>query len=156
MTIDVLPTLAEVAGAAGPADLDGRSVWALWSGRADEYKPQEAYYLYYHVNQLHGVVSWPWKLLFPHKSRSMADKPRAVGGIPGKYTTVEFKEAQLFHLEKDVSETRNVLGEVSERNPEVLERLRALAGRARVRMGDALEGTLTGTASRPVGRVPGP
>lgn len=156
MTIDVLPTVSEVTGVPAPEDVDGRSVWPLWSGRSEQYKPQEAYYLYYHVNALHGVVAWPWKLLFPHQSRTMAGKPRPVGGIPGKYTPVEFEQPQLFNLEKDLSETRDVHGEISERSPEVLARLHALARKARERMGDHFEGTLTGSASRPAGRVMAP
>jgi arylsulfatase len=155
MTIDVLPTVAEVTGSPLPrgGDVDGKSVWPVWSGRPESYKPAEAYYLYYMKNELQGVVVWPWKLLFPHQSRTMGGETRATGGKPGKYKPVKFSEPLLFNLEKDPSESRDLYHEVETQHPEVLERLRALAVRARERMGDALQGSATGSASRPAGTV---
>ncbi len=55
MTIDILPTIADITHAAlPPHKIDGRSGWALWQGKTSD-SPQEAYYYYYHRNELHGV-----------------------------------------------------------------------------------------------------
>lgn len=156
MTIDLLPTIAEVTGAEPPPDIDGRTVWNLWSGHPELHKPQDAYYLYYNKNELQGVVSWPWKLLFPHKSRTMAGKPRASGGIPGKYSPLEISEPMLFNLAEDLSESRNLYEKLQSENPALLEHLNALAGSARARMGDALKGIQSGSSSRSAGVVPAP
>jgi hypothetical protein len=83
----------------------------------------------------------------------MGDQPKAVGGIPAKYRPLKITDPLLFHLEKDVSEQHDLYREIESASPQVLERLRALADQARERMGDALRGRPTGTASRPPGQL---
>jgi arylsulfatase A-like enzyme len=123
MTIDLLPTIAELIGAKLPKHrIDGKNVWPLFTD--DEAKsPQEAYYFYY-GNQLQAVRSGKWKLHFPHGYRTMAGKPGGTGGIPTRYSQAKIGLA-LFDLKKDVGESNDL----SKYHPEIVKRLSAL-GRA--------------------------
>jgi arylsulfatase len=152
MTIDVLPTVAQITGVDVPDAIDGKNVWPLIEGRTGAKNPHEAYYFYYLQNQLQAVVSWPWKLLFPHQSRSMGSQPKATGGIPGKYEVVKILAPELYDLSKDISETRNQYSAVQTSDPEVLRRLNSLAESARARMGDALQNRESGPETRPPGQ----
>jgi arylsulfatase A-like enzyme len=62
-TIDLLPTIARLAGAGVPDDrvIDGKDVWPLMNGTADARTPHNAYF-YYQGNQLEAVRSGSWKL----------------------------------------------------------------------------------------------
>ena len=56
MTIDVLPTVAKLAGADLPKrKIDGKDVGALLRNEPGAKCPHEAYYFYYHVNELHAI-----------------------------------------------------------------------------------------------------
>ena len=120
MTIDLLPTIAHLAGAKLPKRrIDGKNVWPLFV--EDEAKsPHEAYYFYY-GNQLQAVRSGKWKLHFPHGYRTMAGKPGGTGGIPTRYSQAKI-DLSLFDLSLDVGESKDVKDE----NPEVAARLSAL------------------------------
>lgn len=134
MNIDVLPTLAEVTGSALPQQtIDGKSVWKIWTGETSE-SPQEAYYFYYHVNELQGVRYKNWKLYFPHTYRSLNGREGGKGGLPVPYENLKFEEIALYDLSKDISETNNVAADY----PEVVEEIKALANGMRQRLGDAL------------------
>ena len=55
MAIDILPTIAEITKADLPIKkIDGKSAWSLFTGKTNE-SPQEAYFFYYRVNELHGI-----------------------------------------------------------------------------------------------------
>ena len=148
MTIDVLPTLAQVIGADLPEQtIDGVSIWGLMSGETTS-SPQEAYYFYYRRNELHAVRSGQWKLHFPHTYRSMIGREPGRDGIPGRYDNSREIGLELYDLEADISESRDV----SERFPEVVERLSHLADQKRAELGDALTGA-AGTGIREPGRI---
>ena len=121
-TIDVLPTLAKLAGAAPPRDriIDGRDIWPLMSGAAGAASPHEAFY-FYQMDQLQAVRSGKWKLFVP-----MEAKKRNWGKPEGKTPVM------LFDLEADVAESKDV----SAGHPEVVKRLTALADKARADLGD--------------------
>ena len=72
MTIDLLPTLAKLAGAPVPAEriIDGRDMWALMAGRPDAPAPHDALYFYW-GGELHAVRSGRWKLHLPHPYASL-------------------------------------------------------------------------------------
>lgn len=132
MTIDILPTLAQLAGAELPKHkIDGKSIEPLITGKPDAKSPQEAYYFYWD-RHLQAVRSGKWKLHFPHKYRTLAGNP---GGKDGK--PVAYKEAEtglaLFDLESDLGETMNL----ADKNPEVVERLKSLADKMREDLGDS-------------------
>lgn len=134
MTIDLLPTLAKLIGAELPPGvvLDGKNVWPLVSGQAGAKSPHEALYFYWN-RELQAVRSGKWKLHFPHAYRAATPSTRkAKGGKPGQYRQ-ERIELSLFDLETDVGETMNLAAA----HPDVVERITALAERARRDLGDA-------------------
>ncbi len=136
MTIDLLPTIAHLAGADLPLrTIDGLNIWPLLTGK-DAANPHEAYISWYANNQLQAVTSGDgrWKLLLPHTYRTLAGRPGGQDGVPAKYDSVVLKQAELYDLQADVSETKNV----ADRNPEVVSRLLALAEQARAELGDTL------------------
>jgi arylsulfatase A-like enzyme len=122
MTIDMLPTIAGLAGAQLPANkIDGLDIWPLLSGDPAARSPHEALY-FIAGNQLQAVRSGKWKLHFPHRYRTLAGRPGGTGGIPAKYEQGK-TELALFDLESDVGEKNNVAG----KHADVVERLTAMA-----------------------------
>ena len=120
-TIDLLPTLAGLAGAKPPGDriIDGRNIWPLLSKKGAK-SPHKAYY-YYQMDQLQAVRSGPWKLFV-----AMDSKKRNWGKPEGKTAL------KLFNLVDDIHEDRNV----ADSNPKVVKSLLALAEKAREDLGD--------------------
>jgi arylsulfatase A-like enzyme len=146
-TIDILPTLAKLAGAELPRHpIDGLDIWPLVSGQPGARSPHEAYYFYWD-RHLQAVRSGPWKLHFPHPYRTLAGKPGGKDGKPAPYGQSETGLA-LFDLEKDVGETTNV----ADQHPEVVERLKRLADKAREDLGDSAM-KQEGKGVRPPGRI---
>lgn len=132
MTIDLLPTIAALAGAPAPADriIDGRDIWPILANHRDAASPHEALYFYWGT-ELHAVRSGRWKLHLPHPYQSL--EAAGTGGMPGRYVRKEL-ELSLFDLEKDAGETTNVAAS----HPEVVSRLMEHAERAREDLGDSL------------------
>ncbi len=132
MTIDILPTLARLAGATVLAEriIDGRDIWPLLSGDRNARSPHDALYFYW-GQELQAIRSGTWKLHLPHPYQSLD----AAGndGQPGKYVRKEI-DLSLFDLEKDPGETTNV----ADRNPAVVKQLLEYAERARDDLGDSL------------------
>ena len=130
MTIDVLPTVAELIGAKLPDHkIDGKSIVNLVKGTSDK-SPQEAYYFYY-GKQLQAIRSGKWKLHFPHAYRTMAGRPGGKEGIPTAYSQAKIG-LSLFNLGKDIGETTDV----KDKHPKVLARLQALGQVMRNELGD--------------------
>jgi arylsulfatase len=151
MTIDLLPTLAGLAGAGLPeAKIDGLDVWPLLSGDGTARNPHEFYAFYYETNELQAIATGDgrWKLQLPHTFRTL-DGPAGTGGRPSRYRQVKLGEPELYDLEADVSESRNVAAA----HPEEVRRLSAFAERMRADLGDALTGR-EGDGRRPAGREP--
>jgi arylsulfatase A-like enzyme len=144
MTIDLLPTLAKLAGAPVPAEgiIDGRDVWPLLTARPNARAPHDALYFYW-GSELHAVRSGRWKLHLPHPYSSL----EAAGhdGSPGRYVRKEIP-LSLFDLETDAGETANV----ADRHPAVVKQLLEYAERARDDLGDSLT-TRVGKNLRPAG-----
>jgi arylsulfatase len=151
MTIDLLPTIAKLVGAELPLPvIDGRTVWPLIAGSEGEQNSHDAYFLYYHVNQLQSVVSGDgrWKLILPHAYRTLAGRPGGSQGVPAKYEQVTINEPELYDLRHDVGEFRNV----APAHPEVIRQLLALAEQAREELGDSLT-KREGRSTRQPGRL---
>ncbi len=93
--MDLLPTFAKLAGAAIPTDrvIDGKDIWPTLVGDAPT--PHEAFF-YHRGDQLTAVRSGKWKL---HTNRG--------------------KPAQLYDLQSDIGEKKNVI----HANPQVVQRL---------------------------------
>lgn len=126
--MDLYPTLATLAGSNEPsAEIDGRDIGPLLTGREDAQSPHQAFF-YYRRDTLKAVRSGPWKLYLPEDESS---PPR------------------LYNLVDDLAETRDLAAS----QDEVVARLTGYAGTAREELGD---GELAGTGQRPAGFVPEP
>jgi len=148
-TMDVLPTIAHLAGAKLPErKIDGKDIWPLMSGRDGAKSPHEAFF-YYRGWALEAVRSGKWKLHFPHGYRTLAGRQGGTAGIPVKYEQGKIK-LSLFDLENDIGEQHNV----ADQHPEVVEKLQRLAAGMRREVGDAATKT-TGTNRREPGRISG-
>ncbi len=129
-TIDILPTFAEIAGAALPQRrIDGVSILSLLRGDLGA-DPRKTYWLYY-GQTLTGVREGKWKLQLPHTSRTYEGYPPGRDGIPGKTGTKQL-ELALYDLDADIGEQTNL----SEQHPEVVESLQRIAAAARADLGD--------------------
>lgn len=146
-TIDVLPTLAKLAGGSPPADrkIDGQDIWPLLSGQMDKASPERSFYYYWDFG-LDAVRMGPWKLVFPHKFRSLTGTP-GKDGQPGGYSQAETGMA-LFNLDTDVGETKNVAAD----HPQIVADLERLAEQARDDLGDSHQ-QRPGKNRRPPGRL---
>lgn len=150
MTIDVLPTVAKLIGADLPKlKIDGKDIGALLRGEAKAKTPQEVYFHYYGTNELQAVRSGKWKLMLPHTYRTMDGQPQGKDGVPGKYKQVKIEKPELYDLDADVSESKNV----ADANPGVVKVLLARAETAREDMGDSLTKRV-GKGVREPGRLP--
>jgi arylsulfatase A-like enzyme len=121
-TIDLLPTVAKLAGAALPAnEIDGRDVWPLITAARGARNPHE-YYIFSTNNTMDAVMTGDgrWKLHVPHKYRQLVTAGN--DGAAGVYRQTEIG-LSLFDLEKDPYERTNVL----EKNGELAGRMRRFA-----------------------------
>ena len=131
-TIDVLPTLAEIAGAPLPEKtIDGVSILPLLEGDKDA-NPRDVYY-YYYGKELRALRQGPWKLHFPHTYRSYEGVEPGMDGWPGPYAKGKTPLA-LYNLHEDIGE-RN---DVKDQHPEIVDRLKELGEKARQELGDSL------------------
>ena len=138
-TMDLLPTLAELAGTKSPIDriIDGRDIWPLMAGKKNAKSPHKVFY-YYQIDQLQAVRSGPWKLHLPLKTK------RRNWGKP-----IPNSPLQLYNLDSDIAEKNNV----ADKNPDVVKRLLTLAEKARDDLGDL---NRKGKNQRPAGWVENP
>jgi arylsulfatase A len=113
--MDMLPTLARLAGAQAPTDrtIDGKDVSPLLLGQPGATSPHEAFY-YFARDHLSAVRAGPWKLVLARQYAKPLPRP------------------MLFNLDDDIAESRDV----SAGNPQVVQRLVALAEAGRQRLGD--------------------
>jgi arylsulfatase A-like enzyme len=147
MTIDLLPTLARLAGAALPErPIDGLDISTLLLGEPGARSPHEALRFYYGT-ELRAVRAGRYKLVLPHRSQTL-DGPPGAGGRPGKYRQADVPLA-LYDLVADVGETTDV----ASAHPDVVARLQDVAEKAREDLGDSLS-KRTGRGVREPGRVP--
>jgi arylsulfatase len=150
MTIDVLPTIAEILQIDPPElKIDGKSILPIIKNDPGATNPHEAYYFYYNHNELQGVLSadGKWKLYVPHKYRSLEGQEGRDDGIPIKYNYNMQVGLELYDLENDISETEDV----SEKYPDVVAQLSSLADSCRIELGDALI-NVEGRGNREPGR----
>ncbi|MBT8185713.1 MAG: sulfatase [Eudoraea sp.] len=148
MAIDMLPTIAVLTNSQLPElQIDGKNAMDLLTSKSDK-SPQKAYFFYYRVNELFGVRYGKWKLYFPHRYRTMEGQEPGKDGLPGAYRMVDLEEIELYDLENDLGETRNVAAD----HPEVVAEIKVLADDIRSRLGDSLL-DLEGAETREPGRL---
>jgi arylsulfatase A-like enzyme len=105
MTIDILPTLARLAGAAlPPRPIDGKDIGPLLAGEAGARSPHEALYFYFNTGELQALRSGRWKLILPHTYRTLAGKPGGKDGKPVPYAEAKVS-LELYDLVADPGET---------------------------------------------------
>ncbi len=167
-SIDLLPTLAKLAGAPLPKHpIDGLDVWPILSGQPNARTPHESL-LFFSGDELQAIRSGDWKLHFSHDYLTVAGPPGRAGkpanfekmqpksieesGIRGIASRHGYEvrriERSLFNLKDDSSEARDV----AKQNPDVVRRLETLAEKAREELGDSIANR-RGRGIRPVGRV---
>lgn len=148
MTIDLFPTIARLIGAPLPSHpIDGKEAWSLIAGEMGAKSPQEAYFFYYHEGDLEAMRSGRWKLHFPHQYRTLAGRPGGRDGTPADYEQRKIG-LELYDLENDISETRDVAAE----HPEVVAELSRQADVIRKKLGDRLT-KVVGDEIREPGRL---
>ena len=131
MTIDILPTVAELIHAELPGHpIDGKTIWPILSGQPGSKSPHEALFFYYN-RELQAMRSGDWKLHFPHTYR-VVDEVGA-DGMPGSYVH-PMTGLELYNLEADIGESEIR----TEEEPEVLGRLSGFAEEIRKELGDRL------------------
>ncbi len=130
-TIDLLPTIAGIAGAELPGDrvIDGVDISGIIHG---ESASLERPYFYYQHQELRAVRLGKWKLHLPHhpESGSIAYEKWPRHSAPED--RVLFDKYVLYNLEKDVGETTDVAGE----NSEIVAELTKLLDWAKKDIGD--------------------
>lgn len=150
MTIDLLPTIGAIVGASPPAanrPIDGRDASAIWKCDATASSTHDAFYFYYHTNALEAVRMGKWKLVLPHRSRTVASQPRANSWNEAKYVDVDIPLA-LYDLESDPAETTDVQAT----NANVVTAIMKQVEAARADLGDSLT-KRDGNGRRSAGRV---
>jgi len=146
--IDILPTIAEIAGAQLPEKkIDGVSLLPLLKSPG-AVPPRKSFLYYYRRNNLEAVRDGQWKLVFPHKGRTYEGFVPGEDGQPGQVNEWSEVEPGLYNLRRDPGERYNLL----EHHPEIAERLRGIADAAREDLGDELTGN-PGENRRLPGRV---
>jgi hypothetical protein len=145
MTVDLFPTIANLAGAELPAQrIDGLDIWPLLSGQSEANAARKAYCFYW-GRELHAVRAGKWKLHLPHPYAHLGSP--GTGDRPGKYET-RLIGLSLFDLESDIGETNNLASQ----HPEVVQQMMAQVERAREDLGDSLTDR-AGANLRPAGRM---
>jgi arylsulfatase A len=135
MTTDILPTIAAITGAKLPdAKLDGRDAWPEFAGIPRAAAPARNYAWWYGPNALEAVSDGRWKLMFPGSYRTLGDQPKAKGGVPVKYRQVKIEQPQLYDLDADIRESRDLASQ----HPDVVARLSDYANAMRAELGDSL------------------
>ncbi|MCL4483593.1 MAG: sulfatase-like hydrolase/transferase, partial [Bacteroidetes bacterium] len=134
-SMDLLPTICQVTGAKLPSKkIDGVSILSILKGKRMT-ALSNRYFYYYLDEKLLAIRKGKWKYILPHNSRFVTEPGK--DGKNGKSKSFMQPEA-LYNLDKDIAESKNVIGE----NPEIAEELKSAL--------EAFESTLKKEA-RPVG-----
>ena len=132
-TMDILPTLAALAGTEPPQDrvIDGQDIQHLFRGDFDQADPDKAFFYYLRV-QLQAVRQGQWKLHLPRDKEPIGAAPFSINTHISPEDRIGFGTPYLVDLKNDIGETTNV----ADQNPQVVKRLLALADAMREDLGD--------------------
>jgi arylsulfatase A-like enzyme len=145
-TIDLLPTIAAIAGTSPPTDrvIDGLDISDIIHGNNTSLNRP---YFYYQHQELRAVRLGKWKLHLPHQTDAeiitYTTWPRHIA----PEDRIHFDEPALYNLEEDIGETLDV----SEHHPEVVARLLEHLEWAKKDIGDFDK---RGENARPLGEEP--
>ncbi|CAA6677567.1 MULTISPECIES: sulfatase [unclassified Lentimonas] len=130
-TIDLMPTLATLAGTMAPTDrvIDGVDLSELIHGEVVDI---DRSYFYYQHDCLRAVRSGKWKLILPHTEPVKGSIATNWKRHIDKSDAIRITEARLYNLEADISETTDVAAQY----PELVAQLTKLADSARADLGD--------------------
>ena len=130
-TIDLLPTIANIAGANLPNDrvIDGLDISKLIHGKSTEL---ERPFFYYQHNELRAVRKGKWKLHLPHQPESGTVGYKSWPRHSAPEDRILFSKHVLYNLENDIGESINVAA----KNPEVVAELIELLEWAKMDIGD--------------------
>ncbi len=132
-TLDILPTLASLTGAPLPLkEIDGVDISPLMRGET-ETSPRKYFLYYYGINNLEAIRDHRFKLIFPHKHAVYLEP--GYNGFPGKVGQDE-TGLSLYDLRRDPGERIDV----KDMYPGIVEKLTAIAQKAREDLGDDLTG----------------
>ena len=139
-TIDLLPTTVALAGGSLPPEpkIDGRDISPLLLGKSTQ-SPREAHF-YFAGYTLQAVRQGPWKLALTQQSEGLGRKKPQAPQTPSK-------QPRLYHLDQEINEQTDL----SEKHPDVVERLKSLASAFSAEIGGQ-----NPTARRPAGTVQNP
>jgi len=132
-TLDMLPTLAALAGVEPPSDrvIDGEDIQHLLAGDFAQAN-SDKYFAYYLLTNLQAVRQGPWKLHLARPAEPVWLQNFARNGHIHQRDDQGFPEPTLYNLETDIGETTNVAAE----HPEIVKELTALAESIREDLGD--------------------
>ena len=124
---DLMPTVADISGGKVTAECDGISFLPTLLGKNDQQKNHD--YLFWYGAEKGGklaVLKWPWKLLHLNTGSAEASDESGKSTAKKKVTAPKPLVVQLFNLEDDPTESKNVAKE----NPELVKELEALMKQA--------------------------
>ena len=129
-SIDLLPTLAKLAGAQAPSDrvIDGKNIGPLMF--EEEEATGRDTFLYFFKDNIDAIRSGKWKLHVRKRDQEVQE---------------------LYDLEADIGETSNLY----DQHPEVVKELEAKLQACREDIGDEAVG-MEGTNCRPIGQIDDP
>lgn len=132
-TLDILPTVAALAGADVPSDrvIDGEDIRHLIHGDLDKANAEKAFYYYLRVH-LQAVRQGQWKLHLPRNKEPIGAAPFSRNAHIAESDRIGFVSPFLVDLVNDIGETTNV----AEDHPEVVDGLMKLAEDMRADVGD--------------------
>ena len=130
-TMDMLPTIAELAGTEAPSDrkIDGHSITRMIHGKTTFKSPTKVFY-YYQNSHLQALRVGKWKLHVP-RPNVKGWKPHWSNHIAKEDILIN-SEPVLYNLDKDIGEQNDV----AHKHPKVVERLMRLAEEGRKDIGD--------------------
>ena len=124
---DLMPTVADLSGGKVTAETDGISFLPTLLGDNDQQKQHP--YLFWYGSEKGGkrsVLQWPWKLLYLNTGSAEESGEPEDATAKKKPVAAKPLEVQLFNLESDPTESKNVAKE----NPELVTKLEALMQQA--------------------------
>ncbi|VGO11995.1 Arylsulfatase [Pontiella desulfatans] len=121
-TMDIFPTILDLAGEDIPGNLDGRSLLPVLMGEREDHHP----YLAWALNRDRWVLRMgPWKLTNGAGWRHRDFEFNEQGDVVGAAKDFTYSnEPQLFNLENDIGETANLIDQYPEVVAEMREQYR--------------------------------